>query len=272
MIHSLAKDKYPEEFKKYFGAVIWDEVHVVGAETFSKTISLFPSYYRFGMSATLDRKDGMQDVFKLSVAQVKLAPKKLNTLVAPKVFLRAFKTLKKHPYLHTMKDAKSRRGVLISELSNDLARNALISVYVKKFFNSGRRVLIFSDRIEQLKFLRDILTKKHGIKLMDIGLFTGRCKEAERQKILDESKIILATYGVMSMGVDVPDLRALVFATPLSDAAQSVGRILRLCENTKDPVILDIVDVAYADCARWASSRQMYYKRVAQAKLYTVDA
>jgi superfamily II DNA or RNA helicase len=170
-----------------------------------------------------------------------------------------------------MRDAKSRRGVLISELSNDLARNALIAVYVKKFMASDRRVLIFSDRIEQLKFLRDILTKKHGIKLANIGLFTGRCKDAERQKILSESKIILATFGVMSMGVDVPDLRALVFATPLSDAAQSVGRILRLCENTKDPVVLDIVDVAYDDCVKWAANRQRYYRNVAQAKLYTVD-
>jgi superfamily II DNA or RNA helicase len=270
MIHSLAKDKYSDEFKKYFGVVVWDEVHTVGADTFSKTIDLFPSYYRFGMSATPNRKDGMQDVFRLAIAQVKLSPSKLNTLVAPKVFLRAYKTTKKHPYVSTMKDAKARRGVLISELASDLARNALIAVYVKKFLASDRRILVFSDRIEQLKFLRDILTKKHGIKLTDIGLFIGRCKESERQHIIQESKIILATYGVMAMGVDVPDLRALVFATPLSDAAQSVGRILRLCENTKDPVILDIVDVVYDDCVHWSKSRQRYYRNVAQAKMYTV--
>jgi superfamily II DNA or RNA helicase len=245
--------------------------HVVGAETFSHTINLFPSYFRIGMSATPNRKDGMQDVFKLSIAQTYLSPSKLNTLVSPKVFLRAYKAKVKHSFVGKMKEAKYRRGILISELAKDLSRNALIAVYVKKFVESDRRVLIFSDRIEQLNFLRDILTKKHGIKLNDVGLFTGKSKDADRQLILKNSKIILATYGVMAMGVDVPNLRALVFATPLSDAAQSVGRILRLCEDVKEPVVLDIIDTVYDDCIRWARSRQKYYKDVAKAKLFAVE-
>lgn len=274
MIHSLAKDKYPAEFKKYFGVVVWDEVHVVGAETFSRTAGMFPARYRIGMSATPDRKDGLEDVFKLTIGQTFLSPTSpdgARTLVSPKVFLRSYTSAKKHQYLSKMRDATSRRGVLISELSNDLARNALIAVYVKKFAESDRRVLVFSDRIEQLKLLKDILVKRHGMRAADIGLFTGSTKEGDRRIILQSSQIVLATYGVMSMGVDVPDLRALVFATPLSEAAQSVGRILRLCENAKEPVVLDIIDTLYEDCVRWARSRQKYYQDVAKARLYAVE-
>lgn len=268
MVHSLSKDKYSDEFKNYFGTVLYDECHTLGAQTFSQTVGMFPAKYRIGMSATMNRKDGLEDVYRYSVGEVVLEPKKIKTLVQPKVFLRAYKAIKKHPYLEKMKDSKLRRGKLISELSNDLARNALIAVYAKKFSESDRRVVIFSDRVEQLKLLRDLLTKRHGMSLAAIGLFTGSTKEGDRKIILEHSKIILATYGVMAMGVDVPDLRAVIFATPLSDVAQSVGRILRLCEGAKDPVVLDIVDTSYYDCVRWSHKRQEYYKNTANAKLY----
>jgi superfamily II DNA or RNA helicase len=272
MIHSLSKDKYPADFKRHFGAVVWDEVHVVGADTFSRTVGMFPSYYRIGMSATPERKDGMQDVFRLNIMQSYLSPNKLITLVAPKVLLRSYRAVVRHPYLSKMKDAKSRRGKLLTELAGDLSRNALISVYVKKFEASGRRVLVMSDRIEQLLFLRDVLTHRHGLPLSGIGLFTSKTREKDRKMILSSSKIILATYGVMQMGIDVPDLRALVFGTPLSDVAQSTGRILRLCAGAKDPVVLDIVDTAYDDCIRWAAQRQQYYRNTAKAQVFVVES
>jgi len=269
-IHSLCKDKYPENFKTYFGVALWDEVHVAGAQTFSKTVGMFPAKYRIGMSATVERKDGLADIYKMSLGQITLAPAKIATLVQPKVFLRAYAAKTRHPYLTKMKDAKARRGKLISELASDLSRNALIAVYAKKFADSGRRTVIFSDRVDQLKLLRDVLTKRHGMSLAAIGLFTGSTKAGDRKVILEHSQIILATYGVMAMGVDVPDLRAIIFGTPLSDVAQSVGRILRLCEGAKDPVVLDIVDSAYFDCTRWAKTRQDYYTKTANALLYEV--
>ena len=268
MVHSLSKDKYNEGFKNHFGVVVWDECHSMAAQTFSQTLGMFPAKYRIGMSATMNRKDNLQDAYKLSIGQVMLAPEHITTLVHPKVFLFAYKPAKKNSYLAKMSDAKARRGKLISELANDAARNNLISAYAKKFADSGRRVVVFSDRVEQLKNLREFLTIKRGMRLSDVGLFTGSTKAGDRKIILENSQIILATYGVMAMGIDVPDLRAVIFGTPLSDVAQSVGRILRLCEGTKDPVVLDIVDTAYFDCTRWAAMRQQYYNETANAKLY----
>ena len=270
LIHSLAKDKYLEAMKQYFGLVVWDEVHVTGAESFSETIGMFPAKYRLGMSATPKRKDGLGDVFNLSIKQTLLRPQ-VKVLVKPLVFLRKYTAKTKHQYLSKMRDATSRRGVLISELGKDLARNALIAVYAKKFHDSSRRVLILSDRTEQLSLLKDILVKRHGITANKVGMFTGSTKENDRKIILSSSDIILATYGVMAMGVDVPDLRALIFATPLSDVEQSVGRILRLCESAKEPVVLDLIDTAYADCVRWAYSRRAFYEDKAGARIINVE-
>ena len=72
MVHSLCKDKYGEEFKRYFGTVFMDEVHTAGAETFSRVLAMFPAKYRIGVSATLKRADGMHDLYKLHIAQVHL--------------------------------------------------------------------------------------------------------------------------------------------------------------------------------------------------------
>ena len=270
MIHSLVKDKYPEEFKNYFGVLIIDETHTIGTQTFSQSLNMFPAKYKLGMSATIERKDNLTNVYAWALGEVFLAPPTNNTLVQPKVFLRHYATAQKHPYVSTMKDAKSRRGVLISALSQDVARNALIAIYAKKFMDSDRRVVIFSDRVEQLKILRDLLVKRHRISLATVGLFTGSTKEGDRKIILEHSSIILATYGVMAMVVDVPNLRAVIFATPLSDVAQSVGRILRLCENVKEPVVLDIIDSDYADCIHWSRARQNYYINIAKAELINV--
>ena len=63
---------YPKEFKKYFGVLAIDEVHVCGAEKFSRVVTLFPAKYRIGASATMDRADGMSGVYKMHVGQMLL--------------------------------------------------------------------------------------------------------------------------------------------------------------------------------------------------------
>lgn len=271
MVHSLAKDKYPREFKEYFGAIVYDEAHVLGAQTFSETVGMFPAKYRIGMSATLRRADGMEDVFKLSIGE-KTFDMGVDTAVTPTVIMRPYKTQSPpHPYLDKIKDAKQRRGIIISALSKDFRRTALMAVYIDKFVKSGRRTLVLSDRKEQIKTLRDVLTGRFRMAPRDVGVFVQETKQMERERVLAHCPVILATYGVMSMGIDVPDLRALVYGTPLSDVEQALGRILRMCAGTKDPVVLDIQDMQYQDAQKWASARRRLYTTSAGAKLVFVE-
>ncbi|MCR5814304.1 MAG: DEAD/DEAH box helicase [Desulfovibrio sp.] len=267
MIHSLAKDKYPQAFCKAFGLVIWDEVHVAAAQSFSQTLSIFAPKYRIGMSATLHRRDGLQDIYKLSIGQNVLAIS-AHTLLQPNVYILKYKAAKTNYKINFIKNANFRRAKLLSLLAEDAQRNALLASHIAKIAQSGRRTVVFSERIQQLKDLQALLTQKQAVNAEDIGLFTGETKEAERRKILAQSPIILATYGVMALGVDVPDLRAVVFATPQANVAQAVGRILRVNEESLDPVVLDVVDTSYQDCHFWAASRKKYYQKTAQAQLF----
>ena len=266
MIHSLAKDKYSQKFYDSFGLVIWDEVHVAGAQSFSTTLSLFAPKYRIGMSATLKRADGLEELYKQSIGESYLAIAQ-TTLLQPLVSLQPFKTANIDRTIFTVADNTFRRGKIISQLAEDPARNALIAKHLADVAKTGRRTVCFSERIQQLITLKDSLCQDHGLNPATIGLFTGQTKAQDRQRILKESQIILATYGVMAMGVDVPDLRAIVFGTPQANVAQAVGRILRLHDHTLEPLVVDIVDVSYLDCHYWAESRKRYYTNIAKASI-----
>lgn len=261
MIHSLSKDKYPEKFLKYFGNVVFDEVHTVSAVTFSTVVTLFPSRYRIGLSATMKRSDGMEKVFQWSIGEKTLYMGG-TTDVVPTVFIKQYKSSSKKPsHLQKITDVTRRCGVILSAIAGDMSRNQMIAMYAKKFAESGRKTVILSARKDQLKAVQTILTQKLGYPQANIGFFTQETKKAERQGVLDNSTIILATYGVMSMGIDVPDLRALIYGTPQSEAEQSIGRILRMCEGAKDPVALDIVDIDYKECQRWFVKRDSMYRK-----------
>lgn len=64
-----------------------------------------------------------------------------------------------------------------------------------------------------------------------------------------------------SEGMNIPTLNMVLLATPKSNIEQSVGRILRQKkeERTVQPMILDIVDFAFAECVgQWNKRRKFY--------------
>ena len=59
----------PEEIRRWFGLIIWDEGHHVNAPTFSKSAPLFYGY-RLALSATPDRQDGTHVICQHHVGDV----------------------------------------------------------------------------------------------------------------------------------------------------------------------------------------------------------
>lgn len=272
MIHSLVKDKYPESFKKWPGVVVIDEVHVTGAETFSRVVAMFPSLYRIGASATPERPDGMDPVFRLSIGET-IIRMPGTTDVLPRVAMIEYDGSRttRSEKLSFVQEAIFRRGVLISALSEDFARNVLLASYVHRTAKSDRRTLLLSDRKEQLAVLKDILVQRYGWNSNEVGIFIQETPDAARKHILTNVPIILATYGMMNMAVDVPDLSGLVFGTPQSHVTQAVGRILRQCDGKKQPVVVDIVDTAFRETVRWALKRKRLYAELG-ADVYYLKA
>ena len=84
-----------------------------------------------------------------------------------------------------------------------------------------------------------------------------------KQKDLKESeskRILLGTYTMSSEGMDIPDLDAVIFASPKSDIIQSLGRILRK-KHLTSPIVWDIVD-NFAPFINQFKKRKSYYKKM----------
>ena len=259
MIHSLCKDKYPVSFKHYFGAVIFDELHKLGAQTFSQVGGMFPAKYRIGATATLRRADGMSRVFYSHLGENVIKPLRGDQPTPKIVIVRYQNSSGRIP--HWANTKVKRRGTLFSLLSGNRERTEWIAEYAKEVYSSGRQTLVLGERIKQLENIRTILYSGLGVDRKDIGLYIGKTSATERERIAKECRIILATTSMLSLGTDIPTLRGLVFATPLADAEQAIGRICRHARGTEYPVVIDFVDATYNDCNNWLRARLKLYQR-----------
>jgi superfamily II DNA or RNA helicase len=141
-------------------------------------------------------------------------------------------------------------GRYLNKIAAVPARNEFIAEIVSQLHRKEEHILVLSDRLNILYALRDMLAAK-GIPLRDIGMFTNKEKQLDRQ-------ILLGTYGSADMGADIPRLTALVFATPRVDVVQPIGRVLR----NGNPIVVDIVDTASSVMQGWGFARRNYYKRM----------
>lgn len=271
MVQSLVQREYEEEMYEYFGTVIFDEVHTVGAPTFSKALMMFPADVRFGVSATVKRTDVLQRLLHWSLGNIEVSLKETHD--SSYLYFVEFDTV-----YSWYANISPKLGRILLEVSEDTARNALISDIVKWMYDEGRTGLIIGSRIEQLEAIAAMAVLQ-GVAREDIGIYTGnrtvwgfakdpmprgrpygweegseytpvllqtkrkKVPKATLDKIKAESRLIFATYGMFSKGVDVPRLDCGMDVTPRSAAAQTHGRILRKKEDKLVPIWVTISDV-----------------------------
>lgn len=259
LYQSVAKGKYPREFYEYFGTAIFDELHRTGAKILSQALPAFNASTRIGMSATLKRRDNCERIYynHLGTASCVSEADALPMSCYP----MNFESGKKYPSGRSVPNM-----VLLKLLAEDARRNELILSIIKKLHANNRQILVVSHLIDHLKLLRAKLIACN-INGSDIGLFIGENKD-ELQAIKDNSRIILATYGMMKEGVDIPRLDAGVDATPSSQATQIIGRIRRPKVGKKPPVWYTIVDVNIPRFVRQFKARKKDYKETKVRIIY----
>ena len=260
-LHSLAKDKYSNKFKNYYGLVVFDELHLMGAQEFSKVLSMFPARYRLGLTGTLRRSDRMERVFDLHLGRnlVRLEGKELQ----PKIKLITIfynKSSGELPYW--AKSKLKQRAVLFSYFADNQDRNLLIAKATSTLYKKNLRTLVIGERIRQLDYIYYFLTRKLDVPSIDVGIITGETSKEERERIIKDAKIILSINSILGVGVTIEDLRGLVFASPLSDVEQAVGRIRNIDFSLPDPVVIDIVDTYYLQTRGWYKARRRFYETV----------
>ena len=216
------------------------------ATMFSKVLNNLAARYKYGLSATLHRADGLiKCTYALIGGVSHIVPDSaVNTL---KVEIKRRDTSVKISKQCLDTDGTLVYAKLINYLAGHKKRNDKIAMDIEDLADKGHSIILLSDRVEQLNTIYDNLMSKYQ---EDTVILHGKVKKADREQALKEMRkkkkhILLATYQLAKEGLDVPCLDRLLLATPVKDYAivvQSVGRIARVCEGKGTPIVYDYVD------------------------------
>jgi superfamily II DNA or RNA helicase len=223
-----------------FGLLIIDEVHHMSAPSFSQAFHKIGGIpYTIGLSATLERKDGLEHVFQSTLGRV-LSVRVLECTRKPLVrVLQGFWNF----------DIKLNRAgdPLFAQAITDMTRiedyNRVIIEEIVRVYTSDpeRKILLLTDRKEHILILNALLQNTPEIQKVDVGQIHGDLSFTEIQETLQGNKrIIMATYGLAGEGFDCPGLNCVLMATPRNDIRQAVGRILGERVGVLQPLIVDI--------------------------------
>ena len=259
-LQSLAMRDYDIGIFDDIGFVIIDEVHHTGAQVFCKAFQKLNNPIILGLSATLNRKDGMRRVFEYYIG------KSVYTLKNKElcdVIVQVHKYFEPHIDYSTIKlmwNGKENGAGMINNICAFRPRTEYIIFILKDILSKepGRRVLILSERRNQLKDIEQFIVE-HNIANNSYGYYVGGMKQTDLA-ISSEKQIILATFQLASEGFNVPSLNTIIFASPISDIQQSIGRILReIPEKRKyTPLCIDIFD-DFSIFKRKGASRLKFY-------------
>ena len=113
-------------------------------------------------------------------------------------------------------DGKPITSRMINNVANYIPRTLIIIREVQKIMEeSGRKMLILSDRRDNLKYFHTQLTEKG----FDVGFYVGGMKQKDLD-ISETKPIILGTFSMSSEALDIPELNTLFMTTPKSNIEQ----------------------------------------------------
>jgi len=235
--------------------IIVDEVHMAKADVLKNllTRNLANAPIRWGLTGTIPKADHEFQSIKASLGEVT-----------------------NHVFAHTLQDS----GVLsnchvkivqtgewkefggyaeeLNYLVTDETRMTYISNVIRKISESGN-TLVLVGRIESGKFIVD--------QIPEAVFVSGKVKTKDRKEEYDEiktsdNKIIVATYGVAAVGINIPRIFNLVLLEPGKSfvrVIQSIGRGIRKAED-KDFVQIWDITAATKYAKRHLTERKRFYK------------
>lgn len=211
-------------FRKNWGLVIYDEVHLLPAPIIKLT-SEIQSMRRLGLTATLIREDGLEkDVF---------------CLIGPKKFDMPWRELEEkkfiaEAYCYDIRiplDESHREDYIISSdkikfriASENILKYDIVKKIIEKL--KGKNILIIGQYLSQL----DEMQKRTGYTII-----TGKTPQSERDIIYKKFKSgeikTLIVSKVANLAVDLPDANVLIQISGTfgsrQEEAQRLGRVLR---------------------------------------------
>lgn len=253
--------KYPDEFFKKFDVVVTDESHVAKAKSLETILTKTFNHakYRLGLSGTYPDTNTaeyltIQSLMGPKLSNVKaselmekglISPVKINAMIlnhnekdfADRIFMIKKRGDGKKAYLLEKEYVQKslRRKIFFRKLTDKFDNNSLILFHNIEF---GKNLY---------EYLRDNIIDKY---FYYIDGTTSKEKREKIKKIMEitndgKPKILIASFGTFSTGVNVKAIMNVVFADSFKSdqiIRQSIGRGLRLHKDKNKLIVFDIVD------------------------------
>jgi superfamily II DNA or RNA helicase len=247
LVPTLAKRDLTE-ISRQFGLVISDECHHQPAETWYGVVNQFHAKYRYGLTATPFRDDGLEDMMfhALGPARAWLERgylRQLGFLMTPTVY-------RKHTAFNFPYNSKSKKfgyKAMEEALGQDVARNAMIlgDVLVEAFVPENTCIILVG-RVEHGELLFKAIDEIYP----SVGLVHSKMPSKKADKVMDDFssgriKILIATYRMLAEGFDYPPANRLFLTAPFKGRTlieQACGRVERIATGKIDAKVFDYVD------------------------------
>lgn len=260
-LQSIAMRDYDTDIFKDFGLVIIDEVHHCSAEVFSKALIKTCSPFVLGLSATLNRKDGLRKVFEWFIGIPVIKPiNNTDDNDIDVIYYHFNADNLEYNKIETMFNGKISAVKMLGNVVAYKPRILFIVNAIVENMNKDRQLLVLSERKLLLAEIYKLLSNLEGFNYT-MGYYIGGMSQTKLNESA-KANIILATTHMSSEGLDIPTLNSLILVSPMSDIEQSVGRILRskVSDRIVKPLIIDIVDNFSIFTNRF-NKRKAYYKK-----------
>ena len=266
MLQSLSMKEYPEDTFDSFGFTIIDECHHISAEIFVRSLQKIVTKYILGLSATMERKDGLTKVFKMFIGDIIYKMKRDKD---EGVLIKAIKFATQDEEFNTIEydfRGNVKYSTMISKLCSFNNRTEMIISVIENELklNNKQQIIVLGQFKNILTYLYKAIEHRN---IGTVGYYIGGMKEDQLKKS-ELKQIIIATYSMAAEGLDIKTLTTLILATPKTDIEQAVGRILR--EKHEQPLVIDIVDNHEVFKKQW-DKRKAYYLKNNYKILYTKD-
>ena len=243
------------EFTEGVAAIIIDEVHQAKAEVLKKllTVNFANSPIRWGLTGTVPKEKFEYESIRCSIGEV-IHRVTANQLQEKGILAQC------HVNITQVTDVKEFRSYAdeYKYLVTDPDRIKWLSKKINEIALTGN-TLVLVNRIDSGKQLIDFIPEAVFV--------SGAVKTKDRKEEYDEiktsdNKIIVATYGVAAVGINIPRIFNLVLLEPGKSfvrVIQSIGRGIRKAEDKDFVQIWDITSSCkYAK--RHLTERKKFYK------------
>lgn len=249
-----------ESFTNHFGTVLLDEAHHAPAATFQQLVDQFPARYRYGLTATPERQDGLDFIMTAVLGPVVHTVENTVLIDNGNILKPTVKAVQTGAYFALVESYQE----LLAKIVKDEFRNRLIAHLIGQEAEEGHFCLVLSERVKHAQELHRLFSRQNPN--INSYCITGTDTKETRQKAIEAMNAgigsVLFSTKLADEGLDIRRLDRLFLTCPVravGKVKQQIGRIQRTFPGKQNAVVYDFIDINSLAESQFQSRKRRIY-------------